>query len=80
MLRYLSGQYRFMPIPRIGLIGILRYAITFHLEMRRHTNGLPIPAVIIQRLEALRRKTRILGIMEIPQPIKRAYIRRLTTI
>ena len=65
-----------MAVPRINLIRVLRYAMTFHLPMRRHADGLPATHIIIRLFKPLRTCSKVARIMEIPETVEAAAQRR----
>ena len=61
-----------MPVPRVRRIRVMRRSVPLHLDMRRHTDRLPIAAVIIRRLESLRDVLGVPRIGEMPNAVERA--------
>ena len=61
-----------MPVPRVRRIRVMRRSVPLHLDMRRHTDRLPIAAVIIRRLESLRDVRGVPRIGEMPNAVERA--------
>ena len=61
-----------MPVPRVRRIRVMRRSVPLHLYMHRHTDRLPIAAVIIRRLESLRDVLGVPRIGEMPNAVERA--------
>ncbi|CUP75497.1 Uncharacterised protein [Dorea longicatena] len=75
MFRYFSGMNIFMPFPWILYICILRHIISFHLNMCRYIDFIPVSAGIFFRLESFNRTFVISCIMEFPHSIQAITIR-----
>ena len=70
-LRNLSRSNKFMPVPRISRVGVVRLAVAFHLKMSRDANCFPIMAINFGSLKIFRIKLRIFSIKKMPQSVQR---------
>ena len=80
MCRDLARMNVFMSFPWILYIGILRYIITFHLNMGRHINILPVFAGIFLCLKSRNSTLIISCILEFPESVQRLTVRRFFII
>ena len=70
--RNLPRRDALVSVPWIRRVRVMRYTMPLHLDMRRHTDRLPIVTIIIRRLKSLRDKRRIPRMGEMPHAAKRA--------
>ena len=76
-LRDLAGLHVLMAVPRIRHVRVLRHAVAFHLQVPRHADGLPVAAVVIERLEADRTRRYVFRVTELPEPVEAPFERAL---
>ena len=61
-----------MAVPWVRLVRVLRHAVTFHLPVGRHADGLPTAHIVVRLLKALRTGGEIARIVERPDAIEAA--------
>ena len=71
-LRHLARMHDLMAVPRVRLVRVLRHAVTFHLPMGRHADGLPAAHIVVRLLKALRASGEIARVVERPDAIEAA--------
>ena len=69
-LRNLSGQQRFVSRPGILGVGILRHAVSFHLDMRRNGNVRPPAAIVFRLLKSGNHLSRVHSMEKFPLPVQ----------
>jgi hypothetical protein len=72
VLRDLARNNVLPAVPWILIIDISRDIISFHLDMGRHRDVCPGPAVIIEGLKSFRRLRRLFRIGKLPQTVQGA--------
>ena len=68
-LRYLPRHNLLPAVPRILHIRVLGHIIPFHLDMGRHSDILPVSAVILRLFKARYHISVIYSIMKFPDPV-----------